>query len=693
MEFMLELLTEEMPGSHVRTGLEQLEEKFRQGLSSARIELQMIRTYGTPRRLVVVADLAAGRPDNETIVTGPPKSVGLDSEGKLTQAGSGFARAHNLPESGLEVVRTPRGEYLGFKKVFKGKPSREILAEMVPGILASLSFPKTMRWGGGSLRFSRPVHGLLCLLDGQTVDCSFAGHQAWASTFGHRVISPVKIEVSSFAGYKAALAANGVIIDQAERREMIRRQAEDCLAPHKAKIHPDEELLSELVMAVEHPHVIFGVFPDDFLNLPIEVLATAMREGQKLFSVVRDKKQLPLFVGVADANDDPRQLIRAGNERVLKARLADARFFWLQDRKIPLAKKALGLKNVIFQEKLGSYEDKVQRLKKIAVYLCDRIDAAGIKKEVVEAAGLSKADLLTEMVREFPGLQGRIGGLYAKMEGRPAAVWQTIYEHYKPVSLEDESPSTAGGAVLSLADKLDSIVGGLGLGLEAKGSSDPFGLRRQAHGVCKVIFDRKLRFSFARLVAKVISVYGENLVLAKEDILKSCLEFFEGRIRYILEKSGYRYDLVSAALGPGIDRPYDVLLRVKALDALKSSPQFEPFILMAKRVKNILRDQAPGKVNADLLTEKEERELYSTFAIVRDNVEPMMDRGDFGRAQNMIFKLQPVLNTFFDQVLVMAEDKKTRQNRLGLLKAIDGLLARIADYSQAVVEGEKGGKS
>lgn len=693
MEFLLELLVEELPVSHSRAAMEQLETKFKDELASARIEVGSLMVYATPRRLIVAADLAAGQPDNESVVTGPPRSAAYDAEGKPNKAALGFARAHGVAETALEIVPTPKGEYIGVRKVVKGKPSSEILAVIVPRILGSLAFPKTMHWGTGSIRFSRPVHGLLCIFDGRIVDCSFAGLKASAATVGHRISHPSEIEVRSFAEYREKLAAAGVLVDPGTRREMILSRTEELLAEQKAKIHSDEELLDHLTMGVEYPLVIFGSFPEDYLNLPLEVLSTAMREGLNVFSVVRDKKQLPFFIGVADATSDPKGLIRAGNERVLKARLADARFFWEQDRKVPLAKRAPGLKNVVFQDMLGSYEDKVQRLKKITVYVCDKIDAAGLKKDMIEAAGLCKVDLLTEMVREFPSLQGRMGGLYARLEGRSATIWQAVYEQYRPVGLDDESPASVGGAVLSLSDKLDSIVGGLGVGLEVKGSSDPFGLRRQAQGVCKVIFDRKLRFSFFRLVAKMISVYGDKLTVGKDGVEKTCGEFFEGRIRFMLEKDGYRYDLVSAALGPGIDRIYDSLLRVRALDALKSSPQFEPFILMAKRVKNILKGQTTGKVNPDLLVEKEERELYSTFVIVRDNVEPMIEHGDFVKAQNMVFKLQPLLNTFFEKILVMAEDKKLRQNRLGLLKAIDGLLGRLADYSQVVVEGEKASRN
>jgi glycyl-tRNA synthetase beta chain len=692
MEFLLELLTEELPASHIRSALGQLEAGFRKELADARIDVASLRILATPRRLIVAGDLAAGQEDREETVTGPPMTIAKAPDGSLSPAGKGFARSQGVDEKLLESMTTPRGEYLGFKRKAKGTPTAEILKAAVPRVLGALTFPKMMRWAESPFRFSRPIHGLLCVFGGTPVETAFEGFKATDETVGHRIASPGPVKAAGFAEYRAALEKNFVIVDPDERKTMILAQIEAALAPLKAKIYPDPELLDDLTLNVEHPLVVLGSFPEAYLSLPLEVLSTAMREGQKLFSVVRDKKQLPHFLGVADAPEDAKGLIRRGNERVLRARLGDARFFWDQDRKAPLRERAAGLKNVVFQEKLGSYEDKAQRLKKIVSYLCDKVGAAEVKAAAVEAAALCKADLLTAMVKEFSGLQGRMGGLYAKQEGLPAAIHQAIYEHYQPGSLEDASPASLSGALLSLADKMDSIVGVLGVGIQVSGSSDPFGLRRNAQGVCKVILDKKLRFSFPLLLDKILAVYGDRLTLERAAVKSSCLEFFASRLRFMLEKRGFRYDLVGAALGPGIDQVYDVLPRVEALDSLKSSPQFEPFILMAKRINNILKGLPAAKVNPDLFVEKEERDLFSTFAIIRDNAQPMIVRGDYVRAQGIIFKIQPILNTFFDKVLVMAEDKKVRQNRLGLLQSINKMLLGIADYSQVVVEGDKSAK-
>ncbi len=693
MEFLLEVLTEEMPPSHLRAGLEQLREKVDRGLAEAGIAVAELKTLGTPRRLVLAGEVAAGQPDRESLVTGPPKAAAIKPDGSFGPAALGFARSQGIAVEALQVVSTPKGEYMGFKRLVRGRAAADILKELLPAVLGSLAFPKTMRWGESDFRFSRPLHNILCLLGGEILEFSFAGLTAGDTTCGHRILAPGTIRVRSRAEYLDGLRAAHVIVDPAERRATVEAQIERHLAPLKARLHPDPGLLDNLVDNVEHPYVILGAFPEKYLSLPLEVLSTSLREGQRLLSVVRDKKQLPLFLGVADTVDDPRSLIRAGNERVLKARLEDARFFWEQDRKVPLADRAAGLRAVLFQEKLGTYEDKTQRLKKIVAYLCDKAGAVEAREDAVTAASLCKVDLLTEMVKEFTSLQGRIGGVYARQEGYPAAVSRAIYEHYQPAGLDDDAPASLTGALLSAADKMDTVVGAVGVGLQVTGSSDPFGLRRSAFGVCRILVERKTSLSFTRLVDKVIGVHGDRLGRPKEEIRSAVGEIFAGRLRYLCESRGFRYDLVNAAFGPGLDDLYHTWLRVKALDAFQASPQFEPFILMAKRVSNILRDQPQVKsFSPDLFTDKEERELATAFGIVRDNAAPMIAGGDFGRAQAMIFKLQPCLNAFFDKVLVMAPEKKVRQNRLGLLQAVRAIILEVADYSQVVVEGERAGR-
>lgn len=686
-EFLLEIATEEMPSSHVKTALVQLRESLVSELLAQKIDAGEIKTYGTCRRLVITGDFALRQEDSEEDITGPPKAVAFTQDGSPTPAAHGFAKSKGVDVRSLEVIKTDRGEYIGIRKVEKGIQTEDLLTEIIPRIVTFLTFPKMMRWGKSPFRFSRPIKSVLCLFDGKALSFSIGGVPSGNTTTGHKIYFPQKIRIKSFSDYKKELKNKKVIIDPEERKRMILSHIEKKLSAKKSELHPDDELLETLTYDVEHPYVFLGSFPEEYLGLPLEILSTAMREGQKLFSVVRGKQQLPFFLGVADAYKDSKSLIRKGNERVLKARLEDARFFWTHDLKISLKARLKSLSRVVFQEKLGSYEDKVQRLKKIAAYLSDKIEAVKEKKHAIQAAELSKVDLLTEMVREFPSLQGKVGGLYAREEGHPALIWQAIYEHYQPVSLDDESPSSVTGAILSIADKLDSVMGVVGIGIKVSGSKDPFGLRRYAQGVCKIILEKKLSFSFPRLLDKVINVFGEKLQEPKDLLKKYCQNFFSDRLRYIFERQGYRYDLIDASLGAGIDNIYYSYLRLKALDSLKESAQFEPAVLIAKRVNNILRDQPLCRINPELLMEKEERELYTTFCIIRDNVQPLIAKGDFTKAQRIIFTVRSSINDFFDNILVMEQEKKIRRNRLALLQEISKLLMQVADYSRIVIEG------
>ncbi len=689
MEFLLEIATEEMPSAHVRSGLAQLDEKIKAELEAAHIEVSWIKTYGTCRRLVVCGDFAAQQPDQEEVVIGPPKAIAYAADGAPTSAAKGFAKAQNVDLDRLEVISTPRGEYVAVRKTIRGKPLGEILARALPGIILALSFPKMMRWGTGRLRFSRPIKSLLCLCGGRPLRFSLDGIRSSNWTTGHKLQAPRKFVVRSFGDYSSQLVRRGVILDELERRRRILAQAKKKLAPIKAELYPDETLLDKLAIDVEHPYVIVGSFPEAYLDLPLEILSVAMREGQKLFSVVRAGRQLPYFVGVADVRGDPKSLIRKGNERVLRARLEDARFFWQNDRKVPLAERASGLDQIIFQQKLGSYAAKVERLAELVSFLCDRLEERALKPEAILAARLCKADLLTEMVREFPSLQGRVGGLYARAEGYSEAVWRAIYEHYQPASLEEAPPDSKAGALLALADKLDSIVGVLGSGETISGSSDPFGLRRNAHGIGKIVLEHKFDFPFVELLEKAISGYGGILPRPAAEVISVCLDFFAQRLRFLFEAKGYRYDFINAALGPGIDSIFRAFLRLEALQALSQSPRFERLILMARRVNNILRGLPAYTLDPGLFDESEERELYSVLIGIREKIKPFLSQGEFLRVQKEILKLEGPLGRFFDRVLVMAEDEKLRRNRLALLQELRHLFAELADFSRLVLEEDR----
>jgi glycyl-tRNA synthetase beta chain len=696
-EFLLEINTEEMPSSHVKAGLGQLKEKIGAELAARRIAAKALESLGTCRRLVVSGEFAPRQEDKEEIVIGPPRTIAFGSDGAPTPAARGFARSQNVEVKGLRVIETPRGQYVCSTKTIAGLATAELLAGSLPGIITSLSFPKMMKWGESNLRFSRPIKGILCLFGGKTLHFTVGEIASADRTSGHRLHAPRKLKIKKrederlLQAYERLLRERRVIITVEERKRTILNQVAQRLEPLGAELYADDELLDKLSYDVECPHVILGEFPAEYLELPLEVLSMAMREGQKLFSVVKAGVQLPNFIGVTDTPGDPKSLIRRGNERVLKARLEDARFFWQQDRRVPLAERSAGLRSVVFQERLGSYADKSQRLKKLIAYLCDTLGRDPLKKDAVEAAGLAKVDLITEMVREFPALQGKMGGLYAKAEGYPEAVWRAVYEHYLPLSFEGGAPETMAGALLSLADKLDSIVGIIGVGGQATGSSDPFGLRRSAHGVARIILERGLSLSFRKVLEKAAGNYAFD---ARQDLeiektIRTCLSFFEQRLRYIFETQGYRYDLINAVLAAGVDNLYHSQLRLKAVDAIQKSPDFNSLILMAKRVNNILRAAPPQAVSPDLFREPEEVGLFAAFTGVGEEVDRKTEAGDFAGAQAAILSLRAPLSLFFERVLVMAEDPAVRANRLALLQAIREVLLKVADYSLVVVEGEK----
>jgi len=694
IDFFLEITTEEMPPSHVREAMDQLRKKIPaeleiHKLADGKNPQTGIDVFGTCRRLIVAGSIPAQQKDLEEVVIGPPKAVGFSEDGKPTQAAVGFAKSKNARVSDLEVIKTDKGEYIGFKKTSEGKPAREILLHILPRVLSSFSFPKMMQWGRSSFRFSRPIKHILCLCEGKLLPVEIAGVKAKDFTYGHRLFFDNKIKVKSFQEYRRNLLKNKVIIDPERRRELILNQIEKKLDPLEAQVLHDDELLEKCVYDVEYPHVILGSFPDEYLNLPLEILSTAMKKGQNLFSVVKGKKQFPCFIGVADGYRDPKGIIRKGNERVLKARLEDAKFFWKQDLAVPLKKRAARLEKVVFQEKLGNYAEKVDRIKKISSYLADKLDKKKDKKFIAEACELSKNDLVTEMVREFPSLQGLVGGLYAREEKYPEMVWKAVYGHYRPQSMDDDLPISLIGLILSVSDKLDSVVGVIGAGFEVSGSKDPFGLRRNASSICRIILEKKWDISFIRLWKKVLAVYENKLVLSEDKIRKQSLELFSGRLEFILEKQGFRYDLINAVLALGVDNILHVFLRLKALDSLKGSPQFEPMTLIAKRVNNILKDQPPYRINTDLLEEKEERELHTTYMIIKENVQPLIAKGDYQNAQRIIFRMRSCIDTFFDHVLVMTDDNKLKRNRLALLQGISVLLFQIADYSKIVVSEQK----
>lgn len=653
--FLLEIGTEEIPDWMIDPALEQMRELFQTLLDENRLGGSVTRVDATPRRLVLRADgLLAAQPDETREMSGPPVAAGAG-------AAQGFAKKMGVALEDLKKAATPKGEYWSYAKHVPGRRSADVLAEALPGLILKINWPKTMYWTGkGGPRFIRPIRWIVALLGSEVVPFELAGVRSGNTTAGHRILGKPSIEVT-IESYEQALRDNGVILSAEERRQRI-------AAALGAGVQKDDALLHTLAYLTEFPTPIRGSFDASYLELPQEILTTVMRHHQRYFSVAAGGKLAPEFVAVMNTDADPEGLVRKGNERVLRARFNDGRFFWNVDLKRRLEDRLEDLKNVTFQARLGSYFEKTERMVALA---CQMAGAAGADAgQCARAAQLSKCDLTTEMVKEFTELQGVVGGLYAREQGEPEEVWRAIYEHYKPVSMEDSIPSTPTGRVVSLADKVDTLRGCFRVGLIPTGSKDPFALRRAAQGVIKILVEGGLRLRVSELAA------GDEPLR----------EFLLDRIRYYFrDVRGFRYDEVNAVLAAGAEDLVDAVERLEAIRAVRPTENFEPLAASFKRIQNILKQakfEASGAVDPALLEPGPEEELAAEFARVRGEVKAA---GDYRTALARIASMRPKVDLFFDKVLVNAPDERVRHNRLLLLSSLLHEFSTIADFSEIVV--------
>ncbi|HOL71099.1 MAG TPA: glycine--tRNA ligase subunit beta [Bryobacteraceae bacterium] len=671
LPLLLEIGTEEIPDWMIEPALGHLQALFQELLEQNRLKAESVKTDATPRRLVLRAEgLPERQPDAEELISGPPASAAF-KDGQPTGAALGFARKMGVDVADLTIQNTPRGEYLCYLKRTAGRATRDILAEGLPQTILGIHFPKTMYWTGkGGPRFIRPIRWLVALLGAEVVPFEVAGVKSGDRTSGHRVLGQQGIAVST-ADYEQALKANFVLLSAQERRRKIESEIEALLQGTGLKVRPDPALLNTLVYITEYPTPILGSFDPEFLKLPEEVLVTVMRHHQKYFSMEEaDGRLAPRFIAVMNTNSDAEGLVRHGNERVLRARFNDARFFWSVDQQKKLEDRVPDLAYVTFQAKLGSYLDKTRRIVKLSRRLAK---LAGVESAAVErAALLSKCDLTTEMVKELTELQGVMGGLYARAQGEPEEIWRAIYEQYKPVGMEDSIPSTATGRILALADKVDTLVGCFRVGLIPSGSKDPFALRRAAQGVVKILVEGKLSLPLSKLIGKD----------------QALMEFFLDRVRYYFrEVRGFRYDEVNAVLAAGCEDLTDVESRLEAIQAVRPTENFEPLAASFKRIKNILKQAefaGGGVPDATLLEQGPEADLYSAFQALRSRVKRLRKKREYRTALEAIASLRPQVDSFFDRVLVNAPEPDIRLNRLTLLHNLLSEFSAIADFSEIV---------
>jgi glycyl-tRNA synthetase beta chain len=709
-DFLLEIGCEEIPARMIEAASQELRERVGALLSRERIAGGEISTLDTPRRLAIMAPGIAGAQDDIVEqVTGPSVNVAY-KEGQATPAAQAFAKKAGVDVSQLERVSTAKGEYIAAKVTRKGRSAAEILAEGLPKEISAIYWPKNMYWRKPNERFVRPVRWLVAMLDGETIPMEFEGIRAGRISRGHRVLTDAAVSIPrAGADYIESLAA-AKVLSRAEREHRIRKALDAATRTIAgARWREDKPLLDTVVNLTEYPSVILGGFDPQFLALPEEVLVTVMRDHQKYFALEdTGGKLLPHFLAVLNTDSDPRGFIRQGNERVLRARFNDARFFWETDQKKSLLERFDSLKNVTFQKDLGSYYDKTQRVQRLCSWLSEILkqNEVAVRPGVIhKAACLAKTDLTTELVKEFTELQGIVGGLYARVqqldpslpEATRFAVANAIYDHYKPESTDDEIPRSLEGGVLSIGDKADTIAGMFALGLVPSGSKDPFALRRQANAIVKVIAERKLPIRIGELMQDARSGYQKSEAEKKfvDDVRyrESVTMFFRERIEfYLRDVCGYAYDVVKAVLGTDANDVVDALARAEAVKQVLHLPEFQAIGAACKRMRNILKQAEEKRIEpserVDLRKDSsdEEKDLIQYLEQSGGQAEQHRNKKEYLEALRLLSTAREPVDKFFDKVMVMVEDQQVRANRLALLRNLLREFSTIADFSEIVTE-------
>ncbi len=713
-DFLLEIGCEEIPARMIDAASLDLRERVQKLLAQERLSATgTIFSLDSPRRLAVLAEgVPVAQPDVTDQVTGPSANVAF-KDGQPTQAAHAFARKAGVDVSQLERVTTSKGEYLAAKITKKGRPATEVLSELLPKEINSIYWPKNMYWRKPSEKFVRPVRWLVALLGSEVIPLVFDGVRAGNETRGHRILAEGSILISSAGSAYVEALRTAKVLGRSERELQIRKELDAATRTIPgARWREDKTLLETVVNLTEFPSVVLGSFDREFLELPEEVLVTVMRDHQKYFAVEdAGGRLLPHFLAVLNTDGDPRGIIRHGHERVLRARFNDARFFWQTDQKHPLRERTAWLKNVTFQKDLGTYYEKTKRVQRLCSWLCEIIRHGGMQVRpgiVHKAASLAKTDLTAELVKEFTELQGIVGGLYASVQeldsGMPdatrQAIAQAIYDHYKPESTEDAVPRSIEGAVLSIADKADSIAGMFAIGLQPTGSKDPFALRRQANGIVKTIAEKKLPLSLTELFADAREVYrgsaAERKFSGDVDYAAAVRTFFRERLEfYLRDVLGFKYDVVNAVLAAGSDDVVDAIARAEAVTKVRPSADFESISIAFKRIKNILRqaeetrNRVAPAIDVDALREPVEKELAAQISRTAGVVDALRIKRNYEDALVEISKLRPIVDRFFDKVMVMVDDERTRVNRLALLQTLLKEFSTIADFSEIVTEGKE----
>lgn len=686
--YLLEIGVEEIPARYISNALEQIKKNAATIFKEEKMSYESLDVYATPRRLtMIVKGIEDNKSMEEIKVKGPAKRISFDADGNPSKALLGFMKSQHIDESSI-TVEDFKGEAYVFASVTKeSKPLEEIIKLNMADLIKSIHFPKTMKWGGKNIRFARPIRWIVSLLDDQVIHFEFEGITVSNKTKGHRFLGKSNVIIDHVSNYMAILKENYVIVDQKERREIIEFGSEKLVKEKGGHILKDENLLEEVTNLVEYPTPLIGKIKEAYLDLPIDVIVTPMKEHLRYFPVVDDNNRLkPYFITIRNGDEQYLDMVTKGNEKVLGARLEDAKFFFEEDTKNPLEDFVENLKTIIFQEKLGTLYDKTLRIQKLSEKVADYLEVGEKTQEnLYRASYLSKADLASKMVIEFTELQGKMGLEYANASGENEIVSLAMHEQYLPKYSGDELPTTTAGSILSITDKLDTIAGLFAIGIKPTGSQDPFALRRSALGVINIIIDKKLNLPLSEIIDYALYIYVEENGLAFDynKTKKEVLDFFKGRLRSMFLDSGIRYDIIDAVLNSNTDDIYDIKIRIDKLDEWLKDKNADGILNSFNRISTLAEKTETNDVKRDLL-EKEELQLYDDYNAIEEKFITSIDKKEYNKALDTLASLTESIDHYFDNVMVMVEDEELKQNRLALLRKIYDRMLMVCDLSKIV---------
>ncbi|HPR63147.1 MAG TPA: glycine--tRNA ligase subunit beta [Thermoanaerobaculia bacterium] len=684
---VLELLLEEMPAGVVTPASKNLSDSIARQLSEFSIHYERIRAISTSRRLgVMIEGLSDRQEDREELVTGPPWDQAFGEDGTPTRAAEGFARSRHIDVSELEKVETDRGLYAGIRCRSTGKMTSALLPDILTRALSGLRFPREMRWGAGVGPFVRPVHGILALLDREVIPLQFMNKESTRSTVSHRQKSSLPLSIESASDYPSVLQGADVLVFHEDRMKSFLDQVRNHASSAGAQPPEGDPLLEEWASMVEYPGQVRGSLKEDLFTLPVEILEQTLRHHQKAILLRNPEgKAIPVFLAVMDRREDHEGVVRQGQEWVIQARLEDAGFFFHEDRKLPMVDRVEGLKALSFHDRVGNYLQKTGRIQELSEFLAHQVGQGDLVPLILQAARLCKADLATQMVGEFPELQGIIGGIYTRDEGVDERVWKAIYQHYMPRFPEDALPDGPVGAIVALADRMDTLASLFAAGEIPTGSRDPFGLRRIGNGLIQILmkfaYDIDLDLVFARSLQLL-----ETSISVSDEVHRELRSFMEERQAYLMGQKGFSEDEIRSVLEVRASHPVDALARLTSIHEFRDQQDFLKFILAFKRLRNILGDRVPSDIDAGRLVEDEEKNLYAAFIQAKESYLKYLNERNYTGALRVMESLSNPLDVFFDKVMVMTEDKSLQTNRLALLGHLYREFLKIAQFSNLQVE-------